>query len=83
MATAVILVTANGPSFMLAVRVSPARTTPTRSSGGSSPEGNTVVEALKLLGPGFRLVPLEENSPYVKPMAALYDFNGKEAPLRG
>ncbi|GLI70761.1 hypothetical protein VaNZ11_015790 [Volvox africanus] len=40
--------------------------------------GNTIVEALKLLGPGFRLVPLDENSPYIRPKSALYDFNGKE-----
>ncbi|GIL82383.1 hypothetical protein Vretimale_11836 [Volvox reticuliferus] len=40
--------------------------------------GNTIVEALQLLGPGFRLVPLGDNSPYIKPKAALYDFNGKE-----
>ncbi|EFJ40866.1 hypothetical protein VOLCADRAFT_119828 [Volvox carteri f. nagariensis] len=40
--------------------------------------GNTIVEALQILGPGFRLVPLDGNSPYVKPKAALYDFNGKE-----
>ncbi|GLC35057.1 hypothetical protein PLESTM_000274700 [Pleodorina starrii] len=40
--------------------------------------GNTIVEALRLIGPGFRLVPLDGNSPYVKPKAALYDFNGKE-----
>ncbi|KXZ46854.1 hypothetical protein GPECTOR_40g588 [Gonium pectorale] len=40
--------------------------------------GNTIVEALNILGPGFRLVPLDGSSPYVRPKAAMYDFNGKE-----
>ncbi|GFR45003.1 hypothetical protein Agub_g6313 [Astrephomene gubernaculifera] len=40
--------------------------------------GNTIVEALQLLGPGFQLRPLDTPSPYVRPKMALYDFNGKQ-----
>lgn len=40
--------------------------------------GNTVVEALALLGPRFEEVPLPGPSAYIKPKAVLYDFNGKQ-----
>lgn len=40
--------------------------------------GNTIVEALALIGPNFQVVPLDGDSPYVKARTALYDFNGKQ-----